>query len=142
MDPNGGDPKDAILVYCDMEKRATCLQPKPVITEEMAFDTSEKEVWFSDIPNGFNLNYKADSNQITFLQMLSTKASQNITYHCSNSVAYYHSKRDHYRKAVTLMSWNDLEIRPRGKFRYTVPVDECQVRMTEIALTCQALISL
>ena len=25
------------------------------------------------------------------------------------------------------MSWNDLEIRHRGKFSYQVPVDECKV---------------
>ena len=60
--------------------------------------TSEREVWFSDIPNfGFDLTYKADSNQITFLQMLSSRASQNITYHCSNSVGYYHARRDNHR---------------------------------------------
>jgi collagen type II alpha len=111
-----------------METSATCIQPKPDITEETTVETSEREVWFSDIPGaGFELTYKADSNQITFLQMLSSKASQNITYHCSNSVAYYNEKRDNHRKAVALMSWNDLEIRHQGKFKYQVPLDECQV---------------
>ena len=33
----------------------------------------------------------------------------------------------YYRRAVALMSWNDLEIRHRGKFSYQVPVDECVV---------------
>jgi Fibrillar collagen C-terminal domain len=58
---------------------------------------------------------------------LSSKASQNITYHCSNSVAFYSAKKDHHKKAIGLMSWNDLDIRHRGKFSYEVPVDECQV---------------
>ena len=61
--------------------------------------------------------------------MLSSKASQSITYHCYNSVAYMQERRKNLRKAVTLMSWNDLEIRPRGKFRYSVPVDGCKVSL-------------
>ena len=32
----------------------------------------------------------------------------------------------HRRKALTLMSWNDLEIRHRGKFRYSVQEDGCK----------------
>ena len=130
IDPNSGTPKDAILVHCDMDTLATCITPKPSISDEVTHITSEREVWFSDIPTngGFSFSYKADSNQISFLQMLSSKASQNITYHCSNSVAYEHQRRKHKRKAITLQSWNDLEIRHRGKFRYDVLSDECQVR--------------
>lgn len=136
VDPNAGSPKDAILVYCDMAKEATCIQPKPSMSEEMTVESSEREVWFSDIPEGgFQLTYKADSNQISFLQILSSKASQNITYHCFNSLAYYSAKKDHHRKAVALMSWNDLEIRHRGKFSYQVPVDECQHEKREWAHT-------
>ena len=63
----------------------------------------------------------------SFLQMLSTKASQNVTYHCQNSVAFHHARRDNKRKAITLQSWNDLEIKYRGKFRYNVLSDDCQV---------------
>ena len=128
IDPNAGSPKDAILVYCDMSSLATCVQPKPDMSPEMSVETTERELWFSNIPDGgFHFTYKADSNQISFLQLLSAKASQNITYHCSNSLAFYSAKKDHHRKAVGLMSWNDLDIRHRGKFSYEVPVDGCQV---------------
>ena len=109
---------------------ATCIQPKPSMSDEISIRSNEKETWFSDMTQngGFPLTYKADSNQITFLQMLSSRVSQKITYHCSNSVAYNHARRGHKRKSLTLMSWNDLEIRWRGKFKYEVPLDECQVR--------------
>ena len=112
-----------------METKATCITPKPTISGEITHETQERETWFSDIPNngGFAFTYKADSNQIAFLQMLSSKASQNVTYHCSNSVAHYHDRRQHHRKSIALQSWNDLEIRNRGKFRYNVIKDDCQV---------------
>jgi hypothetical protein len=82
-----------------METKATCIQPKPAISEEITHATKEREVWFSDMPEsgGFPFTYKADSNQITFLQMLSSTASQDITYHCSNSVAVFYEKRQNYR---------------------------------------------
>ena len=115
-----------------METKATCITPKPTISGEITHETQERETWFSDIPNngGFAFTYKADSNQIAFLQMLSSKASQNVTYHCSNSVAHYHDRRQHHRKSIALQSWNDLEIRNRGKFRYNVIKDDCQVHLS------------
>ena len=131
IDPNSGNPKDAILVHCDMEKSATCIYPKPSISDEVYYVTQERgaNVWFSDIPNngGFAFTYKADSNQLSFLQMLSSSASQNVTYHCFNSVAYEHPRGGHLRKAIALQSWNDLEIRRGGKFRYAVISDDCKV---------------
>ena len=76
------------------------------------------------------ISYISSSFTTSFLQMLSTKASQNITYHCQNSVGYHHARRDHKRKAIMLQSWNDLEIKHRGKFRYDVLSDDCQVCST------------
>jgi len=140
VDPNTGNPQDAILVYCDMARQATCVQPKPDSSPEMAIETTDREIWFSDIQDGgFQFTYKADSNQISFLQMLSSSASQNITYHCFNSLAYYSAKKDHYRKAVSLMSWNDLEIRGRGRLSYEAPVDDCQHETKEWAKTILSL---
>jgi hypothetical protein len=120
-----------------MDTKSTCITPKPSISDEVTHVTEERETWFTDIPTngGFSFTYKADSNQISFLQMLSTKASQNVTYHCSNSVAYHHARRDNNRKAITLQSWNDLDIKHRGKFKYDVISDECQYERTEWATT-------
>ncbi len=61
---------------------ATCIHPKPDQSGEIDFLTTEREVWFSDIPaqeGGFKLTYKADSNQITFLQMLSSEVRASST---------------------------------------------------------------
>ena len=72
-------------------------------------------------------SYKADRNQIGFLQLLSTHAEQNITYHCQNHVAVYNAQRQTYRGSLRLMSWNDQEIFARGRNRYNVIEDGCQV---------------
>jgi len=138
IDPNAGDPKDAILVHCDMDTLATCVTPKPQMSQEINHITTERMTWFSDIPletGGFQLTYKADSNQITFLQMLSSKASQNITYHCFDSIAYNNARNNKVRQAVQLLTWNDLELKPRGKFKYSVPLDDCQHEKREWAQT-------
>ena len=82
IDPNDGDPKDAIYVYCDLKKRATCVIPSPMKSNEMSYTGREPEIWLSEIENGMKINYKADSNQLGFLQLLSTQATQNITFHC------------------------------------------------------------
>jgi len=126
IDPNGADPKDAILVYCDMEKKATCVQSKPEISEEINIISQEKEIWIGE-GDYYDINYKADSNQLSFLQLFSENAEQSITYHCLNSFAY-EGKPGNYRKSLTFMSWNDLEIHHRGRFKYSVIEDGCNKR--------------
>ena len=80
--------------------------------------------------------YKADRVQLTFLQLLSASAYQNITYHCRNSVAYYDKKAGNYKKSLLFMTSNDLELVAKRpvKFRYSVKLDECQVIKTGIDL--------
>lgn len=75
------------------------------------------------------MTYKGDSNQLGFLQLLSSKAEQNITYHCKNSIAYYDSTKHTYRKGLKLLSWNDAELTPRGnqRLRYEAIEDQCRV---------------
>ncbi|KAG8328921.1 Collagen alpha-2(V) chain, partial [Homalodisca vitripennis] len=133
LDPNEGDIKDAILVYCDMENKLTCLLPQPAASPQISHVGREQELWLSEIKPGFKINYKADSNQIGFLQLLSSSASQNLTYHCRNSVGYFDLQHKTYRRGLKLLGWNDAEITPRGniKFRYTVTEDECRARKPE-----------
>lgn len=126
IDPNGADPKDAILVYCDMDKDATCVQAKPALSPEINIVSEEKEMWVGEMPETpFDIHYKADSNQMSFLQLLSSKAEQLVTYHCFNSIAFENA-RGNARKSLSFMSWNDLEIKNRGKFKYDVVSDDCK----------------
>lgn len=67
--------------------------------------------------------------QMTFLRLLSTEASQNLTYHCKNSVAYMDAATGNLKKALLLQGSNDVEIRAEGnsRFTYTVSEDGCTV---------------
>lgn len=129
IDPNEGDRKDAILVHCDMPKRATCVRSQPKRSNNIQYVGDEKEIWLSEVHNGMKLTYKADSNQLTHLQMLSTHASQNVTYHCKKSVGYFDAEKNHHRYAVKLLAWNDAELTAKNsqQLRYEVTEDGCKV---------------
>jgi len=138
IDPNQGDTKDSILVFCDMPKRATCVRPKPDKTKHVTYlGKPRAEVWFSEMDSGFQFTYKSDSNQLTFLQLLSTHGGQNMTYHCRNSVATYDANERSYKKALKILGWNDIEINAQGKkrFKYEVTEDECKSRADNWAKT-------
>lgn len=49
VDPNEGDIKDAIVVHCDMEHKATCVLPQPSMTEEFNWvGRSSGMVWLGE----------------------------------------------------------------------------------------------
>lgn len=129
IDPNEGDKTDAILVYCDMQKRATCVRSQPQRSSNIQYVGDEKEIWLSEVHNGMKITYKAESNQLTHLQMLSTHASQNITYHCKKSVGYFDEEKNNYRRSVKLLAWNDAELTAKNsqQLRYEVTEDGCKV---------------
>ena len=82
-------------------------------------------------------SYKVDKVQLTFLQLLSKEAYQNITYHCKNSTVYFDKASNSFNKAAKFQTYNDLELSPnRRKFRYHVALDECQVTMAIYLLIC------
>ena len=76
-----------------------------------------------------------------FLQILSTNAWQNITYHCQNSFAWanYENERSNYLK---MLGDNDLEYHALSarKFRPEVVQDECKVRSDFISRTAYCLL--
>lgn len=69
------------------------------------------------------------SIQMNFLRLLSSEASQSITYHCKNSVAYMDEDTGNLKKALLLQGSNDVEIRAEGnsRFTYSVLEDGCKV---------------
>lgn len=133
IDPNEGDERDAILVYCDMRRQASCVLPKPQRTGHIAGNNAASgtgdEQWLGEMPGGMRLTYKADSNQLGFLQILSGHAEQNVTYHCKNSVAYYDEARRTHRYGLKLLAWNDAELTAKGpqRLRYEALADGCSV---------------
>lgn len=135
IDPNGNNKKDSILVHCNMDTGATCITPKPATSPSINILSNEREMWLSDFEEAnFDFQYKADSNQVDHLQLMSTRAVQTITFHCKNTVAF-HNPRNHPRNAVSFMAWNDLEIRHRGKSKYSVVKDDCKFKKNSWAQT-------
>ena len=135
IDPNGNDVKDAIVVYCNMDTGASCIHPKPAKSQQITIMSDEQDMWVGEMEeNGFDINYKADSNQLSYLQLLSTMAEQTITFNCKNTVAYM-NPRNQARNAITLMAWNDSPIKHRGKGKYQVLQDECKHRKRSWAKT-------
>jgi len=67
------------------------------------------------------------ATQLAFMRLLSNQASQNITYHCKNSVAYMDDESGTMKKSVVLQGSNDVELRAEGnsRFTYTVLEDGC-----------------
>ncbi|KAL1021429.1 hypothetical protein UPYG_G00013150, partial [Umbra pygmaea] len=138
VDPNIGSTSDAIKVFCNMESGETCVYPTIGSVKQKNWWTSKskdrKHVWFAEtMDGGFHFSYADDgtnaaSIQLTFLRLLSTGASQNITYHCKNSVAYMDASTGNLKKALLLQGSNDVEIRAEGnsRFTYSVLKDNCK----------------
>lgn len=69
--------------------------------------------------------------QLRLLGLLSKEASQTITYHCRNSVAYRDDKNNNLKKAVVLKAADRTDIKAYGhnRLKYTVIEDGCSVRL-------------
>ncbi|XP_065370005.1 collagen alpha-2(I) chain-like [Calliphora vicina] len=128
IDPNEADPTDAIYVFCEKKRRATCIRPEPSESNVLTYNGTEKEVWLSDMFLGMKIHYNIDSNQMRFLQLLSSNATQEIVFFCKNTVAYGRNKLNYSRKGLKLLTWNDAELKPEGSrlLRYKVKLDDCR----------------
>lgn len=137
VDPNQGCTLDAVKVYCNMETGETCVYPTQANIPQKNWYTSKnakdkKHVWFGEtMSDGFQFEYggegsdAADVNiQLTFLRLMATEASQNITYHCKNSIAYMDQQAGNLKKALLLQGSNEIEIRAEGNSRFTYSVTE------------------
>ena len=74
------------------------------------------------------------ATQLAFMRLLANRASQNITYHCKNSIAYMDAENGDLKKAIRLMGSNDVELRAEGnsRFTYNVLEDGCTVRSSPL----------
>lgn len=57
IDPNEGDVRDAILVYCDMNKKASCVLPQPHKTSIVTHPRGEQEIWLSEMKKGIKVSF-------------------------------------------------------------------------------------
>jgi len=139
IDPNEGSVNDAILVRCDMPRRATCVLPRPGLTQEYNWRGATRGIaWLGeDIHPGFEFTFKADSQQMRFLQLLSASAYQKLTYHCKNSVAVFDAANRNFRSSMRIKTDENIELNARGarKVRYSVIEDGCKTRSNTWAST-------
>lgn len=143
IDPNEGNARDAVQVQCRMATGASCVLPSPnQVPKKAHYVGRSKPTWFSEMEGGYQMSYKIDRVQLTFLQMLSSGAAQNFTYHCRNSVAFWDASKQSHRRALRLMAHNDLELRapePHGDtnpaFTFTAFFDGCKDRSDKWSYT-------
>ena len=75
------------------------------------------------------IQYSDHQSQFAFLQVMSQRASQKITYHCKNSVAWLDEKMNSHDKSIKLLALNGYEYSKDGHTNAQPKVisDECKV---------------
>lgn len=84
---------------------------------------------FNNYLTNFQIQYSHHQSQFAFLQVLSQRASQTITYHCKNSIAWLDEKMNTYEKSIKLLALNGYEYSSDGHVNAQPKVirDECKV---------------
>lgn len=86
VDPNEGSADDAIMVFCNMETEETCVYSRKEEHASQRWTQDEREQYFmEELNNGGEFSYNVDTVQLGFLQLISTSATQTVTYNCLNS---------------------------------------------------------
>lgn len=57
IDPNEGDIRDAILVYCDLDtvKKASCVVPQPKRSDHITYRGTDNDVWLGEMDGGMKV---------------------------------------------------------------------------------------
>jgi len=134
LDPNKGCKSDAIQVHCDfsdVSKVITCVKPEKEIQKDnwhsrMSNTASRK--WFNQDHNLDKITYSADKSQLTYLGYLHAGATQNVTVHCHNFIAWMNADRGNLKHAMEFMGGKHTKFGPWGEDRYKpeVVLDECK----------------
>lgn len=132
IDPNLGMSDDAVKVYCSMSSGGeTCIHPD-VHTSKMPNipwrkSGNNKSGWYSNLRGGFKITYDSVGPiQFSILRMMSLEASQNFTYTCINSVAWYDNTGRGYSKSIKLLGDNEDEFSASNN-KPEVTIDGCRV---------------
>jgi len=136
VDPNAGSEIDAIEVYCNFDEAdsvQTCVYPTTSVQAKSSYSRGFTGVhqWWSEMDLGNLVSYdpqptekvdRADyTSQVTFLRLLSSNASQRVTYLCDNHEADIklrgtgHAEFDINHPAFTVVSNNCASDRSNGK---------------------------
>lgn len=125
LDPNGGATEDKFQAFCQFADSRTCVSPVTATVEARSYEKTNR--WFSSLTQGFTIRYVASPVQLRFLALMSNNATQQFTYECLKSVAYYDANEDSYEKALEFLGYNDDTI-VRTDPVYTVLTDKCKKR--------------
>lgn len=137
IDPNRGCKEDAIEVHCDFnddeDKIITCVKPTKTQAVETAawgkkLFTASADKYFSEHHELGELAYTADTMQLKYLGLLSSKASQTITIHCKGRSVWYNRATMGYESAMKFKGMNEQVFEKSKSLRFSPKVvkDECQ----------------
>lgn len=132
VDPNLGMVDDAVKVFCNMSTGETCVSPDVHTTKMPNIPwRKNRNGWYSHLRGGFKITYDSIGPvQMKFLRLLSENVSQNFTYTCLNSVAWYDNHARSYGNAITFLGDNEDHFSP-SKNKPEVPYDGCKQRGSE-----------
>ncbi|XP_065218704.1 collagen alpha-2(I) chain-like [Planococcus citri] len=129
INPSQGDVDKSIFVYCILKTRETCIYSESTPSEIFDISAVKSEAWLAKNNPNYQIAYQVnDTNQMRILQEMSKSATQTITYHCKNSIAYYDSINKNFDKSVKLLGWNNEEIIPQNLtyLQFMSGFDDCQ----------------
>jgi len=154
IDPNGGSNADAIEVMCNFDTLETCVYPSNgVIPNGTHYVGDSGHLYYgAEMNRGEILSYSPPQNlqvegadytsQLTFLRLLSSKATQKVTFFCNGVVAYHDNRGNNKENALRLQGFGEHEFTAEGHPRHTYNViyDGCADRSptwdrTEIEFT-------
>ncbi|CAB4018054.1 collagen, type II, alpha 1, partial, partial [Paramuricea clavata] len=107
----------------------SCVAPSPERIPKRSWSRGKPKVRipFSNVASNFTFRYPISRVQFNFLRLLSTDASQRVSYNCKSSTAWYNKREKSYKFGVRFYGWNGRKFKHKGKLRPRVLSDGCKV---------------